>query len=335
MHSDEMTTDPEVTRLLAVPALAVDSDRALTLVRARAARPLLRRVPVRWLQGLSAAAAVVLVASTLTLSGFAESLLTIFEPQKFVAIPIDLNDLRIAGGLERYGALAGGGVPLKPTEVADAAAARATSGFAAAVPGTLPAGLGAQRWAVLPGASATFTFSASAARGAASAAGRTAPPMPAGMDGSRLVLTTGAAVLQTWAATQAGGGAAPGGGTALGKAAAPEIPALFIAQLRAPTVASDGVTVNELQAYLLAQPGISPALAAQIRAIADPAHTLPVPVPAQASTKNVKVQGTDGLFVGDSTGLGSGVVWRKGEFVFGIAGPLTEAQLLAVANSLR
>ena len=243
---------------LEVPALAVDTERGLALVRARAARPSFRRVPVRWLQGLAATGAVVLVASTLTLSGFAGSLLTIFEPQKFVAIPIDPSDLRVAGGLERYGALTGGGAQPKPMEVADAAAARAASGFAAAIPGTLPAGVGAQRWAVLPETSATFTFSASAARGAAAAAGRTAPPMPAGMDGSRLVLTTGAAVLQTWAGAQAGGGAAPSGGP--GKAATPELPALFIAQLRAPTVASDGVTVNELQAYLLAQPGISPAL---------------------------------------------------------------------------
>ncbi len=115
-----------------------------------------------------------------------------------------------------------------------------------------------------------------------------------------------------------------------------EVPALVVVQMRVPTVASDGVSLDALRAYLLAQPGVSPQLAAQIRAISDPAHTLPVPVPAgQASTKNVKVRGTDGLFVGDSTGLGSGVVWRSGEFVFGVAGTLTESELLAVAGSLR
>ena len=43
----------------------------------------------------------------------------------------------------------------------------------------------------------------------------------------------------------------------------------------------------------------------------------------------------DGLFVGDSTGLGAGVVWRKDDFIYAVGGPLTEAQVLAVANSLR
>jgi len=351
--------DPEVTRLLAVPEIAVDTERALARVRARAARPSLRRVPVRWLQGLAAAAAVVLVASALTLSGFAGSLLTIFEPRQFVAIPVDLSDLKIASDLERYGALTWSAQP-KPIEVADAAAARAAAGFAPLVPASPPSGLRAARWSVLQQTSATFTFSAASARDAASRAGRTPPPMPAGMDGSRLVFTAGTTIVQIYAGAPAGlGGRALGGPVSGGQVSggqvsdgqtiggrslggqvpagmSAEVPALVVAQMRAPTVASDGVGLDELRAYLLAQPGISPQLAAQIRAISDPAHTLPVPVPAgQASTKNVKVRGTDGLFVGDSTGLGSGVVWRSGEFVFGVAGTLTESELLAVAGSLR
>ncbi len=331
--------DPEVARLLAVPELAVDTERALARVRARAARPSLRRVPVRWLQGLVAAAAVVLVASTLTLSGFAESLFTIFEPQRFVAIPVSMSDLTVASDLERYGALKWSAQP-KPTEVVDAAAARAAAGFAPLVPAQLPTGAGAPHWGVLRETSATFTFSAASARDAASRAGRTPPPMPAGMDGSRLVFTAGTTIVQTYSGGtsslggQTLGGQSPGGQVPGGMPA--EIPALVVVQMRAPTVASDGVSLNDLRAYLLAQPGISPQLAAQVKAISDPAHTLPVPVPAgQASTKNVKVRGTDGLFVGDSTGLGSGVVWRSGDFVFGVAGTLTESELLAAANSLR
>ncbi|MDO8562431.1 MAG: hypothetical protein Q7S25_01155 [Candidatus Limnocylindria bacterium] len=331
--------DPEVARLLAVPDLAVNTERALTRVRARAARPSLRRVPVRWLQGLAATAAVVLVASTLTLSGFAESLLTIFEPQRFVAIPVSMNDLKIASDLERYGALTWGAQP-KPTEVADASAARAAAGFAPLVPASPPSGLRAARWSVLLQTSATFTFSAASARDAATRAGRTPPPMPAGMDGSRLVFTAGTTIVQSYSSGTSSLGAQTLGGQALSgqmPAGMPaQIPALVVVQMRAPTVASDGVSLDDLRAYLLAQPGVSPQLAAQIKAISDPAHTLPVPVPAgQASTKNVKVRGTDGLFVGDSTGLGSGVVWRSGDFVFGVAGTLTESELLATANSLR
>ena len=105
---------------------------------------------------------------------------------------------------------------------------------------------------------------------------------------------------------------------------------------KAPTVSSDGATVAELQAYLLSQPSVSPALAAQIRAIGDPASTLPVPIPAgQVQAKNVSVHGTTGLFVGDSTGLGSGVIWQQNGLVYAVGGSLTEAEVLAVANSLK
>jgi len=113
------------------------------------------------------------------------------------------------------------------------------------------------------------------------------------------------------------------------------MPMLIIAQGKGPVVQSDGVTVEQLQQYLLAQPGISPQLAAQIRAIKDPSSTLPIPIPVDVATsKNVTVQGVQGVFVGDSTGLGSAVIWSKDGLVYGVAGTLTEAQIMAVANSL-
>ena len=111
---------------------------------------------------------------------------------------------------------------------------------------------------------------------------------------------------------------------------------LFVGSAKAPTVGSDGASVTEIQSYLLAQPGISPALAAQIRAIGDPSSTLPIPIPVgQAAAKNVSVHGVSGLFVGDSTGLGSAVLWQQNGLVYVVGGTLTEAEVLAVANSLR
>jgi hypothetical protein len=111
---------------------------------------------------------------------------------------------------------------------------------------------------------------------------------------------------------------------------------VFVGVAKAPTVGSDGATVAEIQGYLLSQPTVSPALAAQIRAMGDPASTLPVPIPVgQAAAKNVGVHGTTGLFVGDSTGLGSGVLWQQNGLVYIVAGTLTEAETLAIANSLK
>jgi hypothetical protein len=60
---------------------------------------------------------------------------------------------------------------------------------------------------------------------------------------------------------------------------------------RAPTVSSSGADLATLESYLLSQPGISAELAAQIRAIADPSSTLPVPVPAGAASSTVDLNG--------------------------------------------
>jgi hypothetical protein len=196
------------------------------------------------------------------------------------------------------------------------------------IPANLPAGVGAPRYGVMPKTTATFTFSAEKTRQAAAAQKRTPPPMPATIDGSKLFITGGPAVVAYYddgTRPTATTGASPFAG----------MPKLVVAQGRPPIVQSDGVTVEQLQAYLLQQPGISPQLAAQIRAIKDPSSTLPVPIPVDmATSKKVTVQGVDGIFVGDSTGLGSAVIWQKDGIVYGVAGTLTEQQVLAVANSL-
>jgi hypothetical protein len=49
----------------------------------------------------------------------------------------------------------------------------------------------------------------------------------------------------------------------------------------------------------------------------------------------VSVHGVTGLFIGDSTGLGSAVIWQQNGLVYIVGGTLTEAEVLAVANSLK
>ena len=111
---------------------------------------------------------------------------------------------------------------------------------------------------------------------------------------------------------------------------------LIVGQAKAPTISSDGVTVEELRSYLLSQPGISPQLAAAIRAIGDPSSTLPVPVPAELAISHpVTVQGVQGLYIGDNTGIASAVIWQKDGMMFEVIGSFTESQALSIANSMR
>jgi len=312
-------------KLLAMPPIAVDADAGLTrfaaaversgIAPARRAAPAFRlATPARW---LAAAAAVVIVATTLTMTGVADSILQIFEAKQFTAVTVTATDVQTLTQLSQFGTLSWSAQP-DPHPVAGLAAATAETGLPA-FSVTVPAAIaGTARYGVVPRTTATFVFDAARAEASAAAIGRTAPPMPAKLDGSSLVFTGGPAIMVTY-----GGESQPGGMLVVGIA-------------KAPTVGSDGATVAELQAYLLSQPGVSPALAAQIRAIGDPTTTLPIPIPlGQAAAKNVSVHGMTGLFVGDSTGLGSGVLWTQNGLVYAVGGTLTEAETLVVANSLK
>ena len=331
----------DIEEMLSVPEPKVDTERALARLRARVEAERIapvsrrmstpRRVAVNiWVRGLAAAATVALVATLLTVSGLAETILTIFEPKQLVAVPITANDLTGAESFGAYGTLTWTEQP-RPYDVPDVRVAAKDSGMTVLIPSNLPAGVGAARYGVMPKTTATFTFSAEKTRQAAAAQKRTPPPMPANIDGSKLFITGGPAVVAFY-----GDGTQPTAVTgASGASPFSGMPRLVVAQGRPPVVQSDGVTVEQLQSYLLAQPGISPQLAAQIRAIKDPSSTLPVPIPVDmATSKKVTVQGVEGIFVGDSTGLGSAVIWQKDGIVYGVAGTLTEQQVLAVANSL-
>src|SRR5919204_935196 len=332
---------PEIDRLMNTPDVAVDTERALARIRERVEReriapviatPRAPRGPAvsMWTKGLAAAASVAFIAVLLTVTGVAETILTIFEPKQVVAVPITSSDFSSATGFAKYGTLTWS-TPPQPVMVPDLAAAERESGLKV-LQATLPVGVNPAkaRYGVMPRTTATFTFSAERTRQSAAQLQRTAPPMPANIDGAKLFITGGPAVVQFYEDPTAAPTTTTGGSPFTGMAR------LIIAQGKGPVVQSDGVTVEQLQQYLLAQPGISPQLAAQVRAIKDPSSTLPIPIPVDvASSKTVTVQGVQGVFIGDSTGLGSAVIWSKDGLVFGVAGTLTEAQIMAVANSLK
>jgi hypothetical protein len=113
------------------------------------------------------------------------------------------------------------------------------------------------------------------------------------------------------------------------------IPTLAIGATKAPVVTSTGVTVQQLENYVLSLPGVSPQLAAEIKAIGDPTSTLPLPIPLDlAHAQNVTVQGVHGVAVGDNTGMGSVVIWEKDGIIHGVGGTLTQDQVMAIAESL-
>jgi hypothetical protein len=282
--------------------------------------------------GAGALAAVLAAVMLVAFGGVrANGLFSLFAPRQFSAVPLSFEDLSSLADLAQYGAFAGP-APAQPQQAADAGAASAASGMTVLTPSWLPQGVQQPAgFVVLPGNSASFTFDAAKARAAAAALGKSLPDMPQDVDGTTLQVSTGAAVIAAYNETAAGGDVDTGGAFRTSS-----LPKLIVGQTAAPTVTSDGATAATLEHYLLSQPGLSPELAAAIKALGDPANTWPVPVPINlAAAHAVHVQGVSGLAVGDSTGLGGGILWQKDGVIYAVAGSQTEKDLLAVANALR
>ncbi|HEY5426144.1 MAG TPA: hypothetical protein VIJ77_06290, partial [Candidatus Tumulicola sp.] len=83
-------------------------------------------------------------------------------------------------------------------------------------------------------------------------------------------------------------------------------------------------------------PNVPAGVAARLRAIADPAHTLPIPYEFDKQTATpVAVDGVSGLAIGDESRFGAGVLWVKGGLVYVVAGQMKESEAIALANSVR
>ena len=269
-------------------------------------------------------------------------------------VPVTWADLRALPSLDQYGELSHVSHG-KLQRVASAADAAAASGMAVLTPVILPPSVtSAPSYGVVPSLSATFTFSAAKARAAATARGKELPPMPANIDGSSVQITTGTAVVANYGGdldllSQANAERPKARGTARSMTAKDEsgntmrmveiadaIPQLIAAQAYAPVATSSGASPRDLERYLLSQPGISDNLANAIRAIGDPATAWPIPVPVgDVNTHAVSVQGVRGTVFSDTGGFATGVIWMKGGVIHAIAGPLSESDVLGVANSLR
>jgi len=320
-----------VTSALSVPDIKVDVASALNRVRsATAARPRFGiRLPIvrpasRPVMGMLAAATLILA---LVVTGVAQSIF--FQPQRLQVVRVSVADLQSLSGLTEFGTLTWTTKPT-PQLVTSAAEAAAVSGLHVPAVGTLPSGVSSNvTYAAMPAAVGVFTFDAAKATAAAAKAGKTLPKMPAGMDGSKLTVRVGPAVVEIFGNLNTGTAATTPDPSQV------SLPQLVVGESSAPVVTSTGVSTQQLEDYLLSMPGVSPKLAAAIRAVKDPSTTLPIPIPIEyATSSTVSVQGVDGVAVGDNTGLGAGVIWIKGGVVYAVAGSLKQNAILDIANHL-
>lgn len=328
---------------IAAPARGLPS-REAALGPPRRRRPLLRRATV-------ITSAVVLMGGATAAA--ATNLVPIFEPESVTPVVIQTGDIASLQALSRFGTVTGTSkLDLTPESSANALASAAGFSLPTVAP---PAGLAAlspSYWLVSP-ESAQVQISVAKAEQAEANDGAGIPPAPPGVDGSVLQVATGAGVLEVWGFTLPGGigedglfgsrssrSSAPAGDSpANGPASAgngpavSDLPQLAVAEVQGPTVSSSGADLATLESYMLSQPGISPELAAQIRAISEPSSTMPIPVPAGATSSTTDLNGHTAVVL-EITNQGSAVIWAENGRLFAVLGQASASELINVAGQI-
>jgi hypothetical protein len=266
----------------------------------------------------------------------ATNLVPIFEPESVAPVVIQAGDINSLQALSRFGKVTGTS-KLDLTPESSATALASAAGFSLPAM-TVPSGLATgspSYWLVGP-EYAQLQVSVAKAEQAAAKDGASVPPAPPGVDGSVLEVATGAGALEVWGITLPGGPGGPGGllGHSSSRAdAGPSGGTTAVAEVQGPTVSSSGADLTTLESYLLSQPGISAELAAQIRAIADPSSTLPIPVPAGAASSTVDLNGHAAVVLSAGS-EGSAVIWAENGRLFAVLGQANASDLLDVARQI-
>jgi hypothetical protein len=300
---------------------------------------------------------VIVITSALVLVGGATAaattgLVPIFEPESVAPVVIQAGDIASLQALSRFGTVTGTpGLDLTPEGSADALASAA--GFA--VPAvTVPAGIaaGSASYWLVGADSAQLQISVAKAEQVAAREGVTLPPAPPGVDGSILQVATGSGALEVWGLTLPGGigpsglfgtsssheaagpsGTAAGPGPGTTGPGVSDIPQLAVAEVQGPTVSSSGADLTTMEGYLLSQPGVSPELAAEIRAIGDPSSTLPIPVPPGARSSTIEIDGHAAVVL-EAGPEGDIVIWADDGRLFAVLGQASTSDLLDVARQI-
>jgi anti-sigma factor RsiW len=322
-----------ISSLLAVPDPHINVAQALQRVRsAPDAQPRFGfRLPVArpGSRPMVIAFAAAVVAVALLVVGVAQGGV-VFAPSSVTPVPVTLADMQALSQLSAYGTVSWTKQPQFQVAASAADAATVSGGLQAPKVKSLPQGVSSTiTYAAMSQAVAVFTFSADKAAAAAAGTGKALPKMPAGMDGVKLTVTIGPAVGEVY------GDLKPPTGSDVSQANLPE---LIVGKSSAPTATSSSsqITVKQMESYLLTLPGISPDLAAAIKAIGDPSTTLPIPVPIQyATSSKVEINGVQGIALGDNTGVGSGVIWVKDGIVYAVAGTIKQSDAINIADNLK
>jgi hypothetical protein len=354
----EPDVEPALRRQLAMHASERPSSWGRIALLSRSSR-------VRYsLAGLAAAAALILTVSAPPVRSFAAQFLPLFRVQDVTPITIDnitqpLPNLTKLGDMNPSNPGTGAFHPVQQASVADAAKAVQ---FNILTPSKLPSGLAPQPLVgTTQGQTVSFTFRASKARAYLDSIGQPNFALPPKFDGATLQLhiepaaslaylpagTDVSAIKSAVQQMEQAGGDVPGPKPSV----APQTqeqqrattgtlnnllngPGVFIIETKSPSLDAQGVSADELRTFLLSLPGLTANEKAQLAAVGDWAHTLPVPASASSSLHKVSINGAPG--VAGKNGGAEMVLWVNNGMLYVATAPkLDENTLLSLASSMK
>ncbi len=284
-------------------------ERDLDSAHLASARPARRRRPSRRALTIGAIGIVVVGATSAAAAG----VVTVLTPTQVAPIQLGASD--VSALLQALPTATLTQTSSGPSyQVGSLAQAEAETGLTLSLPAQLPSGVsGSPSISVEPAADLTLTFGQGASK---RSVGHGA--VPAWLAGTTLKIDAGPAVLMTYS----------------GGPASADIPALAVGAAKAPVVTADGATPQSIEDYVLSQPGVSPALAAEVRVLGAPGAVLPVPIPSDANVSDATVGGAPAVVLADPSGFATGVIWEHGGTVRIVGGLVSTAEVLQVADEL-
>ena len=140
-----------------------------------------------------------------------------------------------------------------------------------------------------------------------------------GLSGSSLVVSLGPAVAVSYS----------------GATTIDDIGPLAILTVAQPIVTSTGATTNQIENFLLSQPGVPADVAAEIRLLGNLQTTLPIPTPPGASSESTEIDGSPAVVLADNSNAASGAIWEDhNDVVHAVAGLLDKEDVLSVAQQI-
>jgi hypothetical protein len=287
----------------------------------------------------STVAAVAIVALVFTLSPvqtLASSFLSIFRVQRFVAVQVDPSTVSKFEPPTDMGKFATSG-DHSAVRVASQAEAEKNTGLHLPLPAKVPSGLEANPRAItVTGASSvTYTPDLKKVRAYLSTLGATNVKLPDNLDGAPITLQMSPSEMAIYLEpdNRGDGGVARNGEGMPVPAAGQKY--LYVGAATSPSLSvPDGLDVDQIRNELLKVPGLPADLVSQLRSINDWRSTMVVPV-VKGRSREVTVQGQAGLMISQQDGAGTSIIWPNNGAIYAISGSYSEAEMLAVANSLK